>query len=75
MKAKIKMGNEVFEIDGEFLNEVKPETTWFVIPKENVVDTLAMIEAVKCGALKGMSDINGRKWMVSAKTELIEWED
>ena len=74
MKARIKMGNDVYEIEGEFLNEVKPETTWFIVPKEKV-DTMAMIEAVKCGALKGMSDCNGTKWIVSAKTELIEWED
>ena len=74
MKARIKMGNDVYEIDGEFLNEVKPEATWFIVPKENV-DTLGMNEAVKCGALNGMSDCNGTKWIVSAKTELIEWED
>lgn len=74
MKAKIKMGNEVFVIEGEYLNEVQPETTWFSIPKEDA-ETITMIEAVKRGALKGMTDINGRKWLVSVKTNLIEWED
>lgn len=74
MKARIRKGSEVYEIEGQFLNEVKPDKVWFLIPKENV-DTMAMIEAVKCGALNGMSDINGKMWLISAKAELIEWED
>jgi len=74
MKARIKTENEIYEIEGEFLNEVKPETTYFLVPKDNV-DTMGMIEAVKCGALNGMSDINGTKWLISVRTDKIEWCD